>query len=165
MKLASYTNQWAATYQLEKDKLMCPLGSDVIDIQHIGSTAIPGIASKPIVDIMVLLHSVQQASQYLKTLDELGYAYAKGRSSTERYFFTKGNPVTVHLSLTDQSTPYWDRQIVFRDYLLKHPNAAKEYESLKRSLIEKYPSGKDEYSSGKNEFVAAVLQKAGFSPK
>lgn len=165
MKLASFTNQWAATYQREKDKLMSLLGSDVIATQHIGSTAIPGIASKPIVDIMVLLHSIQLASNYLEILSTLGYEYAKDRSSTERYFFTKGNPVTVHLSLTDRSTPYWDRQIAFRDYLVKHPDAAKEYETLKRSLIEKYPSGKDEYSSGKNEFVVAVLQKAGFPPK
>lgn len=165
MKLASYTNQWVATYQMEKGKLISLLGSDFIAIQHIGSTAIPGIASKPIVDIMVLLHSVQLSSKYLEALDTLGYEYAKDRSSNERYFFTKGNPVTVQLSLTDRSTPYWDRQIAFRDYLRKHPKTAKEYETLKRSLIEQYPSGKDEYSSGKSEFVAAVLLKAGFSSK
>jgi len=113
---------------------------------------------------MVLLYSIQHASRYLDQLHELGYEYAKERSSTERFFFTKGDPVGIHLSLTDMSTPYWNRQIAFRDYLLKHPDAAKEYETLKRSLIQKYPSGKDEYSSGKNEFVAAVLQKGGFSP-
>ena len=165
MKLVSYTNQWAVIYQMEKDKLISLLGDDALDIQHIGSTAIPEIASKPIVDIMILLHSIQQVPQYFDALDELGYEYAKDRSSTERYFFTKGNPVTVHLSLTDRSTPYWDRQIVFRDYLLSHPETAKEYEALKGPLIEKYPSGKDKYSSGKSEFVTAVLQKAGFSSK
>ena len=162
MELTSYTNQWAATFQQEKDKLLTLLGIDAFDIQHIGSTAIPGIASKPVVDIMVLLPSIQNVFKYLDSLHNLGYTHSKERSSTERYFFTKGNPVTIHLSLTDKTTSYWDRQLAFRDYLLEHPDTAKEYEILKHSLIERYPSGKDEYSYGKSEFVAAVLKKAGF---
>lgn len=162
MKLTSYTNQWAATFQEEKERILSVFGNSPLDIQHIGSTAIPGIASKPIVDIMVLLPSIQDASKYLDSLHNLGYTYSKERSSTERHFFTKGSPVTIHLSLTDRSTPYWDRQLAFRDYLLTHSDVAKEYAALKHSLIEKYPSGKDEYSYGKSEFVAAVLEKAGF---
>jgi GrpB-like predicted nucleotidyltransferase (UPF0157 family) len=163
MELTPYTHQWAATFRQEKDRLLSLLGNDALDIQHIGSTAIPEIVSKPIVDIMALLPTIQNASKYLDSLHTLGYFYSKERSSTERYFFTKGDPVSVHLSLTDKSTPYWDRQLAFRDYLLAHREIAKEYEVLKRSLIEHYPSGKDKYSYGKSEFVAAVLRKAGFS--
>ncbi|MDP3965165.1 MAG: GrpB family protein [bacterium] len=163
MNLVSYTTDWSQLFQKEKNNLTSLLGSEAVDVQHIGSTAIPGIASKPIVDIIVLLPSFQDALKYIDRLQELGYEYSEERSSTERHFFTKGEPVTVHLSLTDRSTSYWDRQIIFREYLLHHPDAAKEYEALKRSLIQRYPEGREEYSSGKSEFISIVLKKAGFS--
>ena len=159
MNLVSYSTQWPHLYQQEKDKLLSLLDDDIVDIQHIGSTAVPHIQSKPIVDLMVMLKSIKVVPQYLAQLQELGYEYSEKRSSNERYFFTKGDPVAVHLSLADNTTSFWKRQLLFRDYLLNNPKVAKEYEQLKVDLIKKYPSGKDEYSYGKSAFVENILKK------
>ena len=160
MDLKPYDSKWKVLFEKEKESLKIVFGDEAVDIQHTGSTAIPRIQSKPIIDIAILVRLYKTADSFINKLKKLGYEYSEKRSSSERYFFIKGSPAKYHLSLANPNTSYIKRQIVFRDYLINHPEIAKEYESLKIDLIKKYPSGRDEYSLGKNEFIDKILKVA-----
>ena len=161
MKLSSYSQQWKNLYEEEGIRIKDIVGDSAIDIQHIGSTAIPGMVAKPIIDIAVMLPSLDKAKDLIKPLATLGYNYDEPASSSERYFFRKGEPVQYHLSLTAPNVSLWHRQILFRDYLISHPSMAKEYEELKVKLIEKDPTGRKDYLNEKSLFVQKVLELTG----
>ncbi|MBU1557447.1 GrpB family protein [Patescibacteria group bacterium] len=158
--LKPHNLEWKGLFEKETELLKDILKDEVVDTYHIGSTAIPGILSKPIIDIVILVKSFETISYFFDELEKIGYKYSKERSSSERYFLTKENATRYHLSIANPKTPYLKRQIMFRDYLINHPKIAKEYEDLKIDLIKKYPSGKDEYSYGKSEFINKILKKA-----
>jgi GrpB-like predicted nucleotidyltransferase (UPF0157 family) len=161
MKVAPYDEKWPKIFQAEKELISSKFGGDFLDIQHIGSTAIPAMSAKPIIDIAVLVPSLDDAEKYINPLSAIGYQFFKDRSSVERLFFVKGEPPKFHLSLAQpEKFSYWKRQILFRDYLIQHHDQALEYEALKKRLIEKYPDGRQEYCDGKNEFIQKILMLA-----
>jgi len=133
----------------------------MLAIEHIGSTSIPGMFSKPIVDIGVLLSDMSDAEKYIKPLASIGYTYFPESSSSERHFFRKGNPVEFHISLAykDRGT-FWARQISFRDYLRMNRESRDEYIKLKKELLNVDPTGGKKYINGKCEFVKSILMKS-----
>lgn len=162
MEIVQYDEQWPKIFQTEKELISSKFGGGFLDIQHIGSTAIPLMSAKPIIDIAVLIPSLENAGKYIAPLKEMGYQFFEDRSSVERLFFVKGEPPKFHLSLAQpEKFSYWKRQILFRDYLRQHHDLALEYEALKKCLIEKYPDGRQQYCDGKNEFVQKILILAG----
>ena len=160
MKLSPYSQEWKILYEKEAEKIKSIIGDFIIDIQHIGSTAIPDMIAKPIIDIAVMIPSLDKAKDLIKPLASLGYNYDEPASSSERYFFRKGEPARYHLSLTAPNVSFWRRQMLFRDYLISHLSIAKEYEELKLKLFEKDPTGRGEYLSGKTLFVQKILKLA-----
>lgn len=156
MEVVSYNQEWPKIFQTEKELLLQYLHN--VDIHHIGSTSIVGLSAKPIIDIAVLIPSLEDAKKYFPPLAELGYEYKPAQSSQERYFFVKGNPIQFHLSLAQpEKFSFWKRQVLFLDYLKKHSDAFKEYEVLKKDLIQKFPDGGNEYSAGKSTFIQKIL--------
>lgn len=135
-------------------------------IEHIGSTSIPGLSSKPIIDIMVLIDNHENAEKFIPKLSEIGYPFDSNShtdKSTERHLFRKGKPTEFHLSIAYANRGgFWKRQLAFRDYLRSHPEDVQRYEKLKKDLIKKDPTGKGEYISGKTDFVNEILDKSGF---
>lgn len=161
MKVVQYDKQWPKIFQAEKKLISSAISEKIIDIQHIGSTAIPQMSAKPIIDIVVLIPSLEKAEKYIEPFNKIGYQFFKDRSSVERLFFVKGEPPKYHLSLAQpEKFSYWKRQILFRDYLRQHHNLALEYKALKKHLIEKYPDGRQQYCDGKNEFINKILTLA-----
>jgi GrpB-like predicted nucleotidyltransferase (UPF0157 family) len=162
MKLEDNNPIWEKEFNKEVELIKSVLEPDeIIDIQHIGSTAIKNIKAKPILDIAVLVSPDEYIQSYVRPLNKIGYTYYPESSSSERLFFRKGEPAQFHLSLTQEGvTPFWDRQILFRDYLNTHPEAAKEYEALKEQLIKSDPSAGQEYTDGKTLFVLKILEQA-----
>ncbi len=159
--LVSYQLSWQDKFQTEKGKLQEIFGNKAIAIEHIGSTSIPGLSSKPIIDIVVLIEKREDGDSFIKPLEKFGYSYDKLNSSGERHLFRKGNPTKFHLSIAYKDRGnFWERQIIFRDYLRNHPDFRDEYQKLKENLLENDPSGKDVYISGKSEFVSKVLDLA-----
>ncbi|MFA6227448.1 MAG: GrpB family protein [Candidatus Paceibacterota bacterium] len=156
--LISYQSSWKDRFETEKSKLKEIFGDKVIAIEHIGSTSIEGLASKPIIDIAVMIENQKDADAFIKPLEGFRYSYDKLNSSAERHLFRKGNPTEFHLSIayTDKGG-FWERQILFRDYLRKHSDLRDEYQKLKKKLLKNNPTGKDSYISGKSEFVNGVL--------
>jgi len=156
-----YQPSWKSKFEAEEVKLKEIFNGKAIAIQHIGSTSIPGLASKPIIDMAVLIEKREDGDSFIKLLEEFEYSFDQLNSSGERHLFRKGNPTEFHLSIAYKDKGcFWERQILFRDYLRKHSDFRDEYQRLKESLLQNDPSGKDSYIGGKTEFVNRVLTLA-----
>lgn len=141
-----HSNKWKVLYKDESTLIKEIFGSSLFQIQHIGSTSIPDILSKPIIDIAVQISDHKDANKFIEPLEKLGYIYQPEKSSVERHFFQKGNPIKFHLSIAYLSRGgYWKRQIAFRDYLVTHEDARREYEQIKIKGL------------NKDEFVQKIL--------
>lgn len=154
-----YDQNWPSKFESEKILIERMLGEYILAIEHIGSTSIPGLPSKPIIDMAVVINDPANASKIEDKLKNAGYIFHS--ESTERKFYRKGNPIEFHLSITflDRGG-FLPRQLIFRDYLRSHPKAKNEYGNLKRKLLNRDPTGTDEYLSGKSDFVLNILNAA-----
>lgn len=165
--LQKYSENWTEKFETESEKIRSLLGETIKDIQHIGSTSIPGMIAKPIIDIGVLVNSIDDTSFFIEKMKPLGYVYKPDMSSVERMFFRKGDPVEYHLSIACPRHTFWERQILFRDYLKKHSEFVDEYNHLKlkntaATQREDFTdlSRSKIYNQGKGDFVAKVLELA-----
>jgi GrpB-like predicted nucleotidyltransferase (UPF0157 family) len=158
-----YNPDWPLLYEKEERNILAKLGSAALGIEHIGSTSVPGLAAKPIIDIIVRIANLTYARECIPLIESLNYRYLPEVEQvfSERIFFWKGTEDvhTVHLALMEQTSLHWNNLIAFRDYLKNHPQDAKRYEKLKRELAEKYVSNPNSYATGKEEFVALTLAK------
>jgi len=166
-QIAAYDPAWITSYQTEIEKLKPVFGDSFVAIEHIGSTSIPELASKPIIDIAVLIDAHEKADQFVESLEELGYMFDKDLHAKtqfpERHFFRKGNPPRFHLSIAyADKAKFWQRQILFRDWLRNHAGDREEYEQLKKKLIAEDPTGGNTYIGGKTPFIQEILLRAGF---
>lgn len=159
--LSSYSPEWEELFCLEEKQLRNRLGNIVVDIQHIGSTSIPGMKSKPIIDIMLIVKDKQIFFSALKPLYDMGYRFLGNGGRSGRLFFVKGrkNITNFHLHLLEENSHYSSNYLFFRDYLRDHFDIAKEYESLKIGLSKEYPYNRDKYSRFKSRFVKKILRK------
>lgn len=112
MEIAPYNKNWQKMFLAEKEIILNNVQDEIIEVQHIGSTAVPDLAAKPIIDIAILVPSIENADTYIKQLEKLDYIYQPERSSVERYFFTKNDPPTFHLSLAQPDKYSLDRKSV-----------------------------------------------------
>lgn len=163
-----YSLEWPKKYEAESEKIKTALGDEIKDIQHIGSTSIPGMIAKPLIDIGVLVDSIDDIDSLVKKLEPLDYSYKPEMSSPERIFLRKGDPTEYHVSIACPKHTFWRRQITFRDYLKNHPEYVEEYNALKLKNIETTPeedfsdlSMSKDYNQGKDEFVGKILKLAG----
>ncbi len=166
-EIQNYNPEWIKVYEEESNKIKELIGDKIIEIEHIGSTSIPDLSSKPIIDIAILISSWEDADNLIGSLESLGYTFDtnlhQSQNNPERHLFRKGNPTEFHLSIAyKDKASFWERQILFRDYLREHPEEREHYAKLKQELITKDPTGKDNYVMGKTDFVMSVLKKAGF---
>ena len=160
--LSQYQPIWPEEFAAEKEKLKVIFDDAALEIEHIGSTAVEGLLSRPIVDIAVMIESHKDADGFTDALAQIGYEFEPQHSPPERHFYFKGNPIKYHLSVAyTDSGGFWPRQILFRDYLRSHKEARDEYANLKEAMSRKDPSGKT-YESGKTEFVYRILRLAGW---
>jgi GrpB-like predicted nucleotidyltransferase (UPF0157 family) len=160
IEIREYVPEWPTMFLAEKGRIRAAFGGLAKDIQHVGSTAIPGLASKPIIDILLALEDLTETSAYLVRLEELGYANVPHVEDAERRFFLKGMPRTHHVHVVRSGGwTYW-KHLLFRDYLLDHPSTMKEYELLKRTLAERFRYDRSRYVEGKSEFIESVIARA-----
>jgi len=167
IELVAYNPQWPIIAELEIKKLYQVLPAhNIVDIQHVGSTAIPGILAKPIIDIQIAVTSLIDAKlHFVNELKKIDYQYWSENPDPERLFFVKGMPPygekrTHHVHIVEPSSKHWREKIQFRDYLLSHPDVAQEYASLKIKLAELYRYDREQYTDEKTSFVNRILQKS-----
>jgi GrpB-like predicted nucleotidyltransferase (UPF0157 family) len=160
--IVAYDPAWPALFEQERARLAAILGTLVVTIEHVGSTAVPGLAAKPIIDLMVGVRSLAETrSRCIEPLQEAGYAYLPEYQSwlPDELFFRKGVPWTHHVHVMEPSNPGWRRRLLFRDYLRAHPDSADAYATLKRGLATAFNDDIAAYRNAKDEFVARTMAK------
>jgi GrpB-like predicted nucleotidyltransferase (UPF0157 family) len=162
VQLVPYTPEWATLFQTERARLQQVLGPDALDIQHIGSTAIPGLAAKPILDLGVTVAAEAVVSGCIPRLTALGYTYREYRGPGEGHFFDQGSEqrLTHYLHLLPVGEPGWRNYLLFRDYLIAQPEARAAYMRLKEDLASRYAADRAAYSAAKATFIQAILALA-----
>ncbi len=162
--VVAYDPKWPALYDEEKSRILAALAKREACLEHFGSTSIPGLAAKPVIDIAMGIQQLDQASQYITVLESLGYVYMPELEAElpERRFLWRVAPggQRYHISLTEIHRPVWEQPLAFRDYLRLHPEAAAEYGKLKEKLAAQSGSDIGAYIYGKTEFVERILQAA-----
>jgi GrpB-like predicted nucleotidyltransferase (UPF0157 family) len=157
--------QWPKMFDREKTLILNALGNKVISIEHIGSTSVPGLGAKPIIDIMVSVRVLSDAKRCIRPLESIGYEYVPEYEDSipERRYFRKGPNKPnkhYHLHMVEYDGELWKRYLLFRDYLRTHPQTASEYFKLKKRLAVKYRLNREGYTDAKASFVASVISKA-----
>lgn len=167
--ITEYDPNWVLFSEQESARIRTILDSDLVTrIEHFGSTAVPGLAAKPIIDLLVGVRSLAQAKQIaVFQLEYLGYAYWFENPDPQRMFFVKGlppnSPRTHHIHMVEPDSILWER-LLFRDYLRKHPEEAARYAQLKYHLVQRFSSDREAYTMSKAEYIESVMQKARQQP-
>lgn len=139
-------------------------GRDCLGCAHVGSTAVPSIVAKPILDIVLGLSSIELADQKRDELEKLGYTFVEDQPRANERLFSRrvgdGSTVTCHLHVLKHGSPEWRDYLAFRDYLKGRPGVAREYEAKKKELASAYPDDRAAYTAGKSELIESILRKA-----
>jgi GrpB-like predicted nucleotidyltransferase (UPF0157 family) len=160
VKVVPYDPDWARLYTEESDRIRCGLGDQVLAIEHIGSTAVPGLDAKPIIDIAIGIRDFDEGFDLIPLMADLGYNFRGEVGVPRRHFFILGRPRTHHAHMIELEGKGWEERIGFRDFLRSHPDKAKEYADLKRSLADQFPKDIASYSNGKGAFIDSILARA-----
>lgn len=163
IEVVPYNHVWPALFSEEADHIKYALGSICIDIHHIGSTSVPSLAAKPIIDIMPVVIDITQVDKYTSQITALGYE-AKGEYGILfRLFFHKGKDVRTHnIHIFERGNSEIERHLKFRDWMRYHPYDRDLYADLKKRLAEQFPHDMMSYCLGKEDFIAAIDAKAGW---
>jgi GrpB-like predicted nucleotidyltransferase (UPF0157 family) len=160
VQVVAYRPEWHALFLEEKQRLQTALGSKVYDIEHIGSTAVPGLAAKPLIDMIAAVDDLSVYKELIAPLTTLGYEFMPERVFADRIFFPKGprENRTHHLSLVVKNSAGWRDPIVFRDYLAEHSETRDAYQKLKQNLAIKYANDRRAYTAAKSAFIQKALR-------
>lgn len=159
IQIEPYCEEWSAKFRTERDILTAVLEPWLAGpIEHVGSTAVPGLAAKPVIDIMAAVHSLEASKPAIATLSKVGYLYAPYRADVMHWLCKPSPDVrTHHLHLVPFQGRLWKDRILFRDRLIGCRELADEYAALKRRLAEIYPDDRDAYTDAKAPFIERVL--------
>jgi len=157
--LESHSPLWQQKFKAEEQLIRKTIPGFIYGrIEHVGSTAIPTILAKPTVDIMVGIESLEQARPAIQTLATISYCYWPYKKTVMHWFCKpSAEEREFHLHLIPFQSRLWQERIFFRNYLNEYPEVAHAYEQLKKHLWKRYPYDREQYSSGKTDFVTKVL--------
>ncbi|OGT62778.1 MAG: GNAT family N-acetyltransferase [Gammaproteobacteria bacterium RIFCSPHIGHO2_12_FULL_45_12] len=163
IEVVSHRNEWSSMFEAEAKLIKQALGDNCITVHHIGSTAVPGLAAKPIIDILPVVKNIVQVDQSNAAMEKLGYV-AKGEFGMlfRRYFQKGGDNRTYNVHVYEEGNPEIERYLKFRDWMIAHSDDRDAYGDLKKELALKFPHDILSYVMGKDEFVASIDAKTGF---
>ena len=156
--LFPHNSKWKDIFLKEKINLENSIGTYIISIEHVGSTSIPDIPAKPIIDIAVAVNNFEEAKVCIFPLEKLGYEYKGEFGIPRRHYFIKGDPVIFHLHMNEINSDDWNNQINFRNFLQKNEMIAQEYAEIKLKLAQKFPKNREAYLTGKGFFIEKILK-------
>jgi GrpB-like predicted nucleotidyltransferase (UPF0157 family) len=165
VEIADYDPNWPKLFKKEKKLILGVVGHVVVGVEHIGSTAVPGLGAKPIIDILVAVNHLSDAETCIEPLKVIGYKYQPEHEAQipERRFFNKGKPPKeqhYHLHMVELTSDFWEGHLLFRDYLRVHPEVVQEYQKLKRQLGVEYRTNREGYTEAKTPFIESIVAKA-----
>jgi GrpB-like predicted nucleotidyltransferase (UPF0157 family) len=157
--IREYDPRWPSLFDEERGAIARALG-DVIAIEHMGSTAVPGLEAKPIVDIIASVSRLAVSDEQIAALQRFGYEHLGECGLPGRAYFRKREPHGFDLHVVQHESSLWDHKLLFRDYLQAHPEEARRYGSLKRKLARDAGHSLLRYSDRKGRFIARTLERA-----
>jgi GrpB-like predicted nucleotidyltransferase (UPF0157 family) len=159
VNIVTYNPEWPRRFAEESEVLGTVFTGSNVAIEHIGSTSVIGLGAKPIIDIMIGLERLADAETRIAALEALDYEYVPEYESEmpDRRYFRKPRlgPRAYHVHCVVKDSSFWVRHLAFRNHLRAHPESARAYEELKRSLAIRL--GKDEYTDAKTPFIEGIL--------
>jgi GrpB-like predicted nucleotidyltransferase (UPF0157 family) len=166
MRIVPYDPRWPAMYLAEADLLGSILPSElVVSMEHIGSTAVPGLSAKPVIDILIAVPYLKHAREIaVPALEKHGYAFWSENPRSDRLFFVKGLPPktphrTHHLHMAEQGSDI-KTLLLFRDYLRTHSQEVWRYAALKSDLMAQHQSDREAYTAAKSSYIDQVVARA-----
>jgi GrpB-like predicted nucleotidyltransferase (UPF0157 family) len=162
--ICPYDPAWAATFERAREEIIRALAPRVVPVEHIGSTSVPGLAAKPIVDMLIGLDALADADAVIPALVPLGYVRLPELDFDERLFLRHDGDPVRHLSLTERGSDYWKDHLAFRDALRADPQRAAAYAELKQELAASHTVMED-YTFAKTSFVRDTMLAAGHVPR
>lgn len=160
VRLAPHDERWAAGFDAESLRLRAALGDLALRIEHIGSTAVPGLEAKPITDIAIMTPSFAALARIVAGMEDAGYRHKGEYGLPGRQFFTTGDPVRFHVHVVEKGSDHWPRWIRFRDALRNNAELRRAYLALKRELAQKFAHDRPGYTQAKSAFIAHFLGDA-----
>jgi GrpB-like predicted nucleotidyltransferase (UPF0157 family) len=164
VNLAAYSAAWPAQFVAERDRLSALFPTQLLAIEHFGSTAIPGMPAKPIVDILAGVESMEVADSLFEPILACGYTTSREFNATlpdRRWFMRSADGKrTHHLHVVVLGSRQWEERLRFRDILRSHAGLAQQYAKLKWRLASRHRSDREAYTDAKSEFVSSVVAVA-----
>ena len=158
VELRDYDPSWAEIFEAERLLIAPIFDGRAAGIEHIGSTSVPDLCAKPIVDVLVGLRELALSPEDIDTMEDLGYEYMGEFGIPGRLYFRKGEPRT-HVHVVEHGGDHWERQLLFRDALRTDPEERKRYDTFKRQLAaEGHP--REVYTELKTPFIREVEARA-----
>ena len=162
VRVVSYDARWPGLFAAERTRVTEAVAAaslpDLV-IEHVGSTSIPGLAAKPILDLAAGRQADVPAAVYVRALEAAGYIHRGDGGLPGREFFRRGELRSHHLHLVEHEGDHWRRYIAFRDALRGDAMLRDQYAALKRALAEQYPRDREAYIAGKTAFVRGVISR------
>lgn len=164
VSVTDYDPEWIATFEAERDSIVKAVSSlhlVPVVVEHVGSTAVPGLAAKPIIDIMICYESMPPIDLVSSLLATIGYQHIDKPEFTESYFFRRGETLdsTIHLHVTTLSSEFGQMMLRFRDALRASPRLAADYAAFKRQLAGQFPHDRPSYTQAKGPFVLQAIDE------
>lgn len=163
VEVVPHDPQWRNAFETEAEHIDDALGDTIVAVHHIGSTSIPNIYAKPIIDLLVEVRNIAETDEYSSAMESLGYEAMGEFGIPGRRYFRKDNRegIRTHQVHTFKAgSAQIERHLAFRDYMIAHPEDAREYSELKRTLAEKHPQNPDGYMDGKDGFIQEIDRRA-----
>ncbi|MBL8591665.1 MAG: GrpB family protein [Devosia sp.] len=164
VELKPHDRLWAGAVAAEAERLAAALGPELLAVHHIGSTAIPGIVAKPVLDIVPVVRSLDALDDARAEVEALGYQWWGEYGLAGRRFCTLDDPATgkrrIHLHCYQQGATAIGRHLAFRDYLVARPELARQYEAVKRRCFGQHPTSSHDYSTCKGDWIRRIEAEA-----
>ena len=162
VRIVAYDPEWRVQAGEELRRLKEVLGAVAVRLEHIGSTAVPGLAAKPIIDLQLSVVAIEPRARYVEPLERLGYLFAPSPESPDRHFFAKPpeRPRSHHLHVCEVASDHELRHLVVRDFLRTHNDEAARYAVLKREVVARHPQDRLAYIAAKDAYVAGLEERA-----
>jgi GrpB-like predicted nucleotidyltransferase (UPF0157 family) len=162
VRIVDYDPAWPAEAERELARVAAALGGLAVRLDHVGSTSVPGLAAKPIVDLQVSVVALEPQAAYVEPLEAIGYRFVPLATSPEYHFFGRPpeRPRTHHLHICLAGSCEERRHLAVRDHLRAHPDEAARYEAVKRESARLHPEDRIAYMEGKEAFIQELERRA-----
>lgn len=164
--ISEYKEAWPHQFEKLKEKLWHPISKFAISMEHVGSTSVPNLCAKPIIDVDIVVIDIERMKAITHILCQNGYQHMGNLGIPGREMFRCNKPeFPHHLYVCLQDSPAFQNHILFRNHLRSHPDDCQKYAQLKKNLAKKFPEDMKSYVEGKTSFVLSILDKYDISRK